>query len=344
MDVRQLRALLAVADHGTFSAAADVLHTVQSNVSAHVARLEKELGATLVNRAAGQLTEEGLAVASRARRVVGELDAIPTDLAALRDQVVGTVRMGMIGTTARWLVPKLLDLAAVRHPKLRLVTIDAGSATQEPQIRAGHLDLAVVMLPVSAPDLTYTPLFDEDLVLVVPADSSLGRRESIELAELARLELLLPPVGTAFRDELDAASRPAGVVLQPKAELDGVRLIASLTFDGHGPSILPATAVPVYLRGLWRLVRVEGMPRRHVGVVRRASAVPSAPIGAVLAMLTELALDPASRPEGLHPPSVASDGAHHRLARRSAGVSHLRPVAAGSEATTPAPTGSSSSG
>ena len=69
MDLRQLQALLAVAEHGTFSAAADALATVQSNVSTHVRRLERELGATLVDRHAGQLTQEGEAVVERARRI-----------------------------------------------------------------------------------------------------------------------------------------------------------------------------------------------------------------------------------------------------------------------------------
>ncbi|MEN3273610.1 MAG: hypothetical protein V7636_2371, partial [Actinomycetota bacterium] len=73
MDLRQLAALVAVAETGTFSAAADVLHTVQSNVSTHIARLERELGVTLVDRAAGRLTEEGVAVVARARRVQAEL-------------------------------------------------------------------------------------------------------------------------------------------------------------------------------------------------------------------------------------------------------------------------------
>ena len=68
MDLRQLNALLAVAEHGSFSAAARALHTVQSNVSTHVARLERELGATLIDRSSGTLTEEGNAVVARARR------------------------------------------------------------------------------------------------------------------------------------------------------------------------------------------------------------------------------------------------------------------------------------
>ncbi|HET7721324.1 MAG TPA: LysR family transcriptional regulator, partial [Acidimicrobiales bacterium] len=73
MDLRQLAALVAVAETGTFSAAAEALHTVQSNVSTHVARLERELGVTLVDRAAGRLTEEGELVVARARRIQGEL-------------------------------------------------------------------------------------------------------------------------------------------------------------------------------------------------------------------------------------------------------------------------------
>jgi LysR family hydrogen peroxide-inducible transcriptional activator len=106
MDLRQLNALLAVADRGSFSAAARSLHTVQSNVSTHVARLERELGATLIDRATGTLTAEGELVAARARRIQGELDALSSDVASAHDEIAGSVRIGVIGTTARWLVPR----------------------------------------------------------------------------------------------------------------------------------------------------------------------------------------------------------------------------------------------
>ena len=104
MDLRQLHALLAVAEHRSFSAAARALHTVQSNVSTHIARLETELGSTLIDRARGELTSEGEIVADRARRIIGELRSIEHDLASLSDEVSGHVRLGIIGTTARWLV------------------------------------------------------------------------------------------------------------------------------------------------------------------------------------------------------------------------------------------------
>src|SRR5688572_30639963 len=103
MDLRQLAAIMAVAEHHSFSAAARALHTVQSNVSTHVARLERELGVTLVDRTTGSLTPEGEVVVSRARRVEAELEALVSDVAAVHSEVAGTARIGIIGTTARWL-------------------------------------------------------------------------------------------------------------------------------------------------------------------------------------------------------------------------------------------------
>src|SRR5918998_3252322 len=112
MDLRQLAALTAVPATGPFPAAADVLPTVQSNDSTHVARLERELGATLVDRAAGRLTEEGEVVVARARRIRTELDALVADVASLRDEIAGSVSLGVIGTTGRWFMPPLLSAMA----------------------------------------------------------------------------------------------------------------------------------------------------------------------------------------------------------------------------------------
>ena len=118
---------------------------------------------------------------------------------------------------------------------------------------------------------------------------------------LTEIELLLPAPGTALRAEIDSATGPARVELHPAMELDGVRLIASLVFDGYGPAILPATAVPGRLRERFGLVPVEGLPRRRVGVAQRRRGLPSAPARAVIDVLGEVVNDALSMPEGIHP-------------------------------------------
>src|SRR3954447_4199703 len=203
MDLRQLNALLAVADKGSFSSAARALHTVQSNVSTHVARLERELGATLIDRTTGKLTVEGEVVVARARRVQGELEALVADVTSLHSEVSGSVRVGVIGTTARWLVPRLMATMRVRHPKVHVVVVDATTSSLLPQLEVGRIDLAVVNLPVLDIDLVAEPLFEEDHLLVAPPGHALHGLPSVALADLVDVPLLLEPQGTGFRDHLD---------------------------------------------------------------------------------------------------------------------------------------------
>jgi LysR family hydrogen peroxide-inducible transcriptional activator len=303
MDFRQLQALIAIADHGSFSAAASALHTVQSNVSSHIARLEKELGVQLVDRQGSRLTEEGQAVVERGRRVAAELEAAVADVAALRHEVIGTARIGMIGTTARWLGPLLLDGMGQAHPKVRLVIGDGTSATLQPHLASGSLDVVVVNLPQGNPDLIERPLFEEDLLLVVPSDHPIAGKAEIALADLDDLELLLPAPGTVFRAEIDEACRVAGVHLRPRAEVDGVRLMTSLALQGYGPAILPASGVGDGFTGFTR-VSVCGLPRRRVGVVLRRRGRPSAPARALLETLDKVVTAHLDPRRGVHAPSV----------------------------------------
>ena len=260
MDRKQLRALVAVAEHRSFSAAARALDTVQSNVCAHIARLERELGVTLIDRSTNEPTDEGRAVLERARRIEAEFDALDSDVASLRDVVSGSVRLGVIGTTARWLVPPLLTTLSEDYPAVHIIVLDATTSSLVLNLVSGSIDLAVVNLPLDEPDLIIEPLFDEDRVLIVPAGHPLHDRTSVSLVELAGHELLLEARGTAFRDVLDAAAAQQGVELRAKAEFDGMRLLTSLAFAGFGAGIVPASAIPADYDGTWRWIPVEGVP------------------------------------------------------------------------------------
>lgn len=277
MDVRQLSALTAVADHRSFSAAARALHTVQSNVSTHIANLERELGTPVVDRTTGLLTEAGELVVVRARRIQAELEALSADVASSLGEISGQVRLGVIGTTGRWLVPMLLSELAVAHPKVRLVVVDATTTSLIPQLAAGSLDLAIVNLPAADPDVATELLFEEEHVLLLTDEHPLAGRTSVTLADLADVPLLLEPPGTGFRDDLDADAARAGVTLTPQAEVDGMRLLASLAYQGFGAAILPASAVVEWSDGSWSTVAIEGTTPRGVGLATPRRGHLSAP-------------------------------------------------------------------
>jgi len=301
MDLRQLNALLSVAEHGSFSAAARALHTVQSNVSTHVARLEKELRTTLIDRATGTLTAEGEVVAARARRIQSELDSLTADVASLNDEVAGHVRVGVIGTTARWLVPRLMEAMREEHPKVRVVVVDATTTSLVPQLETGHLDLAVVNLPLVDPDVTVVELFDEDHVVIAPVGHALHDRDRIALADLDGVPLLLEPQGTNFRDHLDLAAADIGITLNPLAEVDGMRLLASLAFQGFGAGVVPASAVRGRTDVEWRSIPLDGIEGRAVGLASRRRGLPSAPARALTDVLMRVIASDGADEAGIHP-------------------------------------------
>lgn len=293
MDVRQLAALVAIADHGTFSAAARALYTVQSNVSSHIARLEKELGVVLIDRSAGELTDDGVRVVERARRVLRELDDIASDVAPHVGDVIGTARLAMLGTTARWLLPRLLATMTVTHPHVRTIVAEGSTSVLIPALLSGQYNAAIIHLPIDEPELVIEPLFAEDLVLLTGPDHELADRTDIHLAELATHRLLLPPPGSALRRVLDRAGRAVGVNLDAQAEIDGVRLLATLAVDGHGAAIVPATAVPQTAARNFHAIRVPELPPRVVALAHNRRPPPSAAARAVFevtrAVLPELA-------------------------------------------------------
>ncbi|MDQ2754826.1 MAG: LysR family transcriptional regulator substrate-binding protein, partial [Actinomycetota bacterium] len=161
--------------------------------------------------------------------------------------------------------------------------------------------VAVVNLPHATPELTEEPLFDEDLLLVVPDDHLLAGRGRVSMTDLDGLALLLPAPFTAYRAEIDEAARDAAVTLRARVEVDGLRLIASLTSRGYGPAILPATGASEIDEGYAR-VAVDGLPRRRVGVVLRRRSRPSAPARAMLAILDEVVKENLDAERGIHAP------------------------------------------
>ncbi len=282
-----MKALIGVEDYGGFSSAANAMETVQSNISTHISKLESELDAVLVDRRTGSLTLEGAAVAARARMILKEMEAIQSDLFALKNDVRGSVRMGMIGTTARWLIPLLVPELRQRHPNLHFEVSEGTTTSLEAKLHNGTVDLALVNKPSYSEDFAFKSLFDEEYVLFLNDSHPLASRTSVTIADLDGLELMVPPKGIPFRDLLDTLAKRSKVEFNVIAEVDGVRLIASMAFDGYAPAIIPATAVPHYLSD-FAVVPVSDLPNRRIGISRRRRALESAPMISVLGLLDEI--------------------------------------------------------
>jgi DNA-binding transcriptional LysR family regulator len=267
MEIRHLDALLAIDETGSFSAAAEMLHTVQSNVSEQIRQLERELGVPVLirGRRGAAPTEFGRVVLDRARRIRGEIDAMRVDLSLLQGLDAGHASLGVVGTASRWLVPALVEDLGRRAPGVHLRINEGASERLAAEVVAHEVTMAVVTEPILDARLSVEHLLEEDLVGLVPEGISLPP-EPVPFAAMAALSLILPPSGNPFRLEIDEVAAAHGLVLSVPVEVEGVRLIADLVAAGRGASILPETAVPPGLAGL-RTVSIAGMPPRRLALV-----------------------------------------------------------------------------
>ncbi|MFM7756764.1 MAG: LysR substrate-binding domain-containing protein [Actinomycetota bacterium] len=266
-------------------------------------RIGETLPSMLLARQAATLAkgQKRSEVRKVARSVAPTLrDMVPPFAAAEIEEHRRAGRLLVMATTGRWLMPQFLTRLAQNYPDVRPLISEGGTSSLLPRLLSGHLDAAIVHLPVEEPELQVEPLFAEDLVLLVHARHPLHGRRRVSIADLAEHPLLLPPPSAALRRIINRSADEHHVTLGVQAEIDGVRLMASLAFEGFGAAIVPATAVPVWLSGNFSTITVPDLPRRVVGWVQRRRPGPTAVTRACLDIARAVIQRREGRQPGLH--------------------------------------------
>ncbi|WP_020660089.1 LysR substrate-binding domain-containing protein [Amycolatopsis benzoatilytica] len=186
-----MRALHAVAQHGSVARAAAALHVTPSGVSQQLAKLEREAGLELLEPRGRsvRLTRAGQVLAGHAELVLAQLAEARTDLERLREDVLGPLRIGSISTCVHALLPPALAALTEQHPRLD-VTLDEGEAEQTlPMVVVGDLDVAVfeswaARPAVVPPGLAQVTLFTDVADLALPAGHRLAHRRTVDLSEV----------------------------------------------------------------------------------------------------------------------------------------------------------------
>jgi LysR family hydrogen peroxide-inducible transcriptional activator len=309
MELRHLDALLAIAEEGSFTAAADALHTVQSNVSDMVRQLETELGAALLvrSRRGAEPTEFGVVVLDRARRIRSEMEALRQDISMLRGLEAGRATLGIVGTISRWLAPSVVAALEERAAGVHVVIHEAASERLAAEVAEREIAQAVVTEPIVDSRLLVEHLLEEDLVALVPRTLDLGEKPVV-FDVLAAHRMILPPVGNPLRAEIDQAARAAGVELRVPVEVEGVRLIADLVAAGAGITITPATAAPTDSPML-RTYAIADMPPRRLALVTARDGYLSLADRTVRSMVISLVRSIGTPPADQPVASTDGDGA-----------------------------------
>ena len=243
MQLKSLRMFEAVCDTGSFGAAAQRLHTVQSNVTAHIKKLEDEVGAQLLVRASPvQPSPAGRTLLQAARQMLHAHDQVLSQLQAETGQcgqVSGVLRIGSMETTAALRLPPLLAQLRQRYPGIDLELDAQPTAPLLAALQAGRIDCAFVNGPVPQHGLQSWPVFREELVLV--SGQPLQRFPSA--AELGNAVFLAFRQGCSYRQRIELLMAARGVPAVRIMELGMLDTILGCVAAGMGYALLSRALV-----------------------------------------------------------------------------------------------------
>jgi DNA-binding transcriptional LysR family regulator len=246
MEIRQLRSLIAIAETGTFTAAAQRLHITQAAISMQIRQLEKELGVQLFARTPKRvrLTEAGEALSTRARAILTEHDAAVVEVSSLAASPHHRLRIGTASTRVSTApLPSILQALKVEYPQAEVTVVSGTSEKLIRQILAGDLDVAFVSLPVEAADIETEALEKDALVVIASPDHPLAKRRVVTAAMLAAEKLILSESGGNTRRLIDAFFSQARAKPQIAMELGRQAAINRMVEQRLGVSIAPIGSV-----------------------------------------------------------------------------------------------------
>lgn len=275
LDLNRILMFLQTVESGSVSGAAENLGISPSAVSQQLKKLEKDVGIPLLERASRGAfpSEAGLLLAEHARKLAQQASAAEADMEELRTGRAGTLRIGTFPTFAASHLPSVITTFKSRFPNVDLKISSSRFQTLTRQLYEGSIQLAILWdypwKPFEGEGLQVTQLFKERMVLVLPKQHRLVRRESFTLADLSNEKWVLR-----------ADRHPAGEVLERLAQRGGFKpKVAMLANDynetqamvsaGIGIGIAPASALALQHPDLV-MVPLPQSPQRNVFLAQRA--------------------------------------------------------------------------
>jgi LysR family cyn operon transcriptional activator len=278
MLLRHLRYLLAVADHGGFTRAAEALHVSQPTLSQQIRQLEEALGVSLFDRTSRTVkpTDAGQAYIECARRVLVELEAGKRALHDVKDLSRGSLRLAMTPTFMAYLVGPLVRDYVARYPNIHLEIFELSMDDIESGLAEDSLDIAIAFDQVRNADIESIPAFTETLGLMVGRAHPLYESEGALTNEaVAQLEFALLTADFVTRTRIDEYFAQGQITPKVAIEVNSVNTLLEVIRHTAMATILPEP-IATSDRALRRIPLAGEAPRRGAALLRRKNNYHSA--------------------------------------------------------------------
>ena len=257
MELRQLRTVLAIAETGSLTKAAELLHVVQPALSRQLKQLEDELGTPLFerNRLGMVLTVPGRRFVDQVRLSLKGLNEARADIGAAKSDLLGTVSIGMLPSLATALAGPLVIALQQQYPNLRVRIATGFSDFLQEGLEGGKLDICLMGDYLQSELLQTSPVYSEPIYVFGKPGSGLSEGAPMTLEAVSRMPMVVPEA-RSLRNVIDRACTILGVNLNLVAESDSTTVILDLVLRGVGYTILPVIPIMTMLAEK----RIEGAP------------------------------------------------------------------------------------
>ena len=289
---QQLRYLVAIADAGTFGAAADEEFVTQPAISAQIKELERKLGVTLFERSSRGviMTTQGSEVVERARVILRDMKDLVGSTHYEGDHLRGRIGLGVIPTLAPYVLPNVVRFIMSTHPKAELHIHELQTIHLLDSLRRGVIDLGLLALPVGSEEFTKESIGLDSFVLAMSESHPLAKEKSpVKLDVLRDERVILLEEGHCLRDQ---ATQVCRLVFSEPSEVQATSMatLAQMVAAGLGVTLLPECAVKIEAapgRGIVTRKFVGVPPNRTVGLVWRKSSPYSRAFSELAELLTD---------------------------------------------------------
>ncbi|RTL52148.1 MAG: LysR family transcriptional regulator [Bradyrhizobiaceae bacterium] len=246
VDLRQLRAFLAVARRGSFSRAAEDIGASQSALSLSVRQLETELGLKLLDRTTRQvnLTAVGERLVATSSRLIDELDSSLKELKDIGQQRRGRVVMACVPSVARSLMPKCVDYCAEKWPSISLSINDIPASEVVRRVSLGEMEFGLASGDIGTAELEVYPLMEDPFRLVCRRDDPWARKTTIAWAQLSTRRLLMLNNTSGSQQVIETTLKQTGTRVEVFLELAQPSSIHAMVEAGLGIAVVPELAAP----------------------------------------------------------------------------------------------------
>lgn len=262
MELRDILAFMKVADHQSFTEAAESFYLSQPSLSKAVKRLEQELHVELLDRSSRRLrlTDAGKIVYEQGEKALAELNNIPALLSELKGIAAGQIKFGVPPLIGTLFFPEIALKFSHRYPNVKLELVEVGAKVVEQLVEAEEIDVGLVVLPVNEEKFDVCPFITDEFYLYVHAEDRLARKKAASLTDVEQEKLIVFPKHFTLHSYIINSCKSAGFTPHISYETSQWDLTIELIAAKMGVALLPKSAMKKQRNPLIQAIPIQRPP------------------------------------------------------------------------------------